>query len=67
VELLRNSLLAIRLGLFGDQSLEAELSRQLTEASKELWQRQGGVGPVIVSQNEGGLPLYLLAGPASNG
>ena len=62
VELLRSSMQAIRLGLFADPSVEPELSRQLSEASKELWQRQGGVGLTIVSQDEGGMKLYLLAG-----
>ncbi len=65
VELLRGSMQWVRLGLFGDQTVEESLRGQLTEASKELWQRQGGAGLTIVSQDEGGLTLYLLAGAGS--
>jgi hypothetical protein len=52
----------VRLGLFPDQGAEDDLSRQLSEASKDLWSRQGGVGLTIVNQLERGLRLYLLAG-----
>lgn len=62
VELLRQGVLWVRLGLFPDTSAEDALSRQLSEASKDLWARQGGVGLTIVSQVERGLRLYLLAG-----
>ncbi len=62
VELLRQGVLWVRLGLFPDQGAEDSLSRQMGEASKDLWSRQGGVGLTIVSQVERGLRLYLLAG-----
>jgi hypothetical protein len=62
VELLRGSMQWVRLGLFGDQSVEEPLRGQLTEASAELWLRQGAAGLTIVSQDERGLVLYLLAG-----
>jgi hypothetical protein len=62
VELLRQAVLWVRLGLFPDQGAEDALSRQLGEASKDLWSRQGGVGLTIVNQIERGLRLYLLAG-----
>jgi hypothetical protein len=61
-ELLRQGVLWVRLGLFPDQAAEESLARQLAEASRELWSRQGGVGLTIVSQTENGLLLYLLAG-----
>ncbi len=66
VELLRSSMQSVRLGLFGDQTVEESLQQQLTEASNELWQRQGGAGLTIVSQDERGLILYLLAGSDPN-
>jgi hypothetical protein len=66
VELLRGSMQWVRLGLFGDQSVEESLRQQLTDASKELWQRQGGAGLTIVAQDERGLILYLLAGADRN-
>lgn len=62
VELLRQAVLWVRLGLFPDQAAEDALSQQLRDASKELWSRQGGVGLTIVDQVEHGLRLYLLAG-----
>ena len=67
VELLRGSMQWVRLGLFGDQTVEESLRPQLTEASKELWQRQGGAGLTIISQDEQGLALYLLAGADRGG
>jgi hypothetical protein len=66
VELLRQGVLWVRLGLFPDQGAEQALSQQLTEASRDLWMRQGGVGLQIVSQEERGLVLYLLEGSDSN-
>ncbi len=60
VELLRQGVLWVRLGLFPDQGAEAALRQQLLEASRELWTRQGGVGLMIVSQGERGRVLYLL-------
>jgi hypothetical protein len=66
VELLRGSMQSVRLGLFGDQTVEESLRQQLTEASRELWQREGGAGLTIVSQDEQGLLLYLLAGADPN-
>jgi hypothetical protein len=62
VELLRQAVQWVRLGLFPDQGAEDALSRQLAEASRDLWLRQGGVGLNIVNQTERGLPLYLLTG-----
>ena len=62
VELLRQAVLWVRLGLFPDQGAEEALGRQLGDASKDLWSRQGGVGLTIVNQIEHGLRLYLLAG-----
>jgi hypothetical protein len=67
VELLRQAVLAVRLGLFPDQGAEDDLARQLTEASRDLWSRQGGVGLNIVDQTERGLRLYLLAGSDARG
>lgn len=61
VELLRQGMLWVRLGLFPDQGAEQALSQQLTEASRDLWTRQGGVGLAIVTQQERGRVLYLLA------
>ena len=66
MELLRQGVLWVRLGLFPDQGAEQALSQQLTEASRDLWMRQGGVGLQIVSQEERGLVLYLLEGSDSN-
>jgi hypothetical protein len=62
VELLRQGVLWVRLGLFPDQGAEDALDRQLAEASRDLWSRQGGSGLTIVNQVERGLRLYLLAG-----
>jgi hypothetical protein len=62
VELLRQAVLWVRLGLFPDAGAEDALSKQLGEASKDLWSRQGGVGLTIVNQIEHSLRLYLLAG-----
>jgi len=65
LELLRQGVLWVRLGLFPDASAEEALSRQLAEASRELWTRQGGVGLMIVSQEARGFRLYVLAGSDS--
>lgn len=62
VELLRQSLLATRLGLFPDPGAEPTLSEQLTDASRELWTRQGSVGLVNSVQEAQGRRIYLLAG-----
>jgi hypothetical protein len=62
VELLRQGVLWVRLGLFPDQGAEEALARQLAEASRDLWSRQGGAGLTIANQIERGLRLYLLAG-----
>ncbi len=62
VELLRQAVLWVRLGLFPDVGAEEALARQLSEASRELWLRQGGVGLTVVDQLEHGLRLYMLAG-----
>jgi hypothetical protein len=62
VELLRQGLLASRLGLFPEANAEAVLSDQLLEASRDLWTRQGGVGLVNMTQDVDGLRFYLLAG-----
>jgi hypothetical protein len=61
VELLRQGVLWTRLGLFPDHAEEA-LSQQLTDASRQLWTRQGGAGLVIVAQQAQGARYYLLAG-----
>jgi len=62
VELLRQGVLWVRLGLFPDQGAELALSEQLAEASRDLWTRQGSIGLTIVSREERGRALYLLAG-----
>ena len=62
VELLRQALLAVRLGLFPDSSAEKPLSEQLSDASRELWTRQGSVGLVNSVQEAQGRRFYLLAG-----
>jgi hypothetical protein len=63
VELLRQGLLWTRLGLFPDHAEEA-LSQQLSEASRQLWTRQGGAGLTIVVQQAHGQRFYLLSGSA---
>jgi hypothetical protein len=62
VELLRQGLLAVRLGLFPDLDAERTLSEQLSDASRELWTRQGSVGLVNSVQEVQGRRFYLLAG-----
>ena len=62
VELLRQGVLWVRLGLFTDQGAEQALSEQLAEASRDLWTRQGSIGLTIVSREERGRALYLLTG-----
>lgn len=62
VELLRQGVLWVRLGLFPDQGAEQALSQQLAEASQDLWARQGSMGLTIVSREERGRVLYLLSG-----
>lgn len=62
VALLRQALLATRLGLFPDPGAEAPLSEQLTDASRELWTRQGSVGLVNALQEAPGRRIYLLVG-----
>jgi len=61
VELLRQGVLWTRLGLFPDHA-EAALSKQLSEASRQLWSRQGGAGLTIVVQEAQGQRFYLLSG-----
>jgi hypothetical protein len=65
VELLRQGVLWVRLGLFPDQSAEEALSGQLAEASRELWSRQGSVGLMLGSHEEQDVRLYLLTGSDS--
>lgn len=62
VELLRQGVLWLRLGLFPDAGVEEALTRQLSEASGDLWSRQGSAGLTIVNQVEQGIRMYLLAG-----
>lgn len=62
VELLRQALLSVRLGLFPDPNAEKTLSEQLNDASRELWTRQGSVGLVNSAQEAQGRRFYLLAG-----
>ncbi len=62
VELLRQGLLAIRLGLFPEPDTEKELSAQLVEASRDLWTRQGSVGLVNILQEDQEQRFYLLSG-----
>lgn len=62
VELLRQGVLWVRLGLFPDGDAEEALARQLSEASADLWSRGGGAGLTIVNQVEQGMRMYLLAG-----
>jgi hypothetical protein len=62
VELLRQSLLATRLGLFPDPGAEKPLSDQLLTASRELWTRQGGEGLMNVVQEAQGQRYHLLSG-----
>lgn len=62
VELLRQGVLWVRLGLFPGQDAEQALSQQLAEASRDLWTRQGSAGLTIVSREERGRALYLLSG-----
>lgn len=64
-ELLRQGVLWVRLGLFPNQNVEAALSQQLADASRELRTRHGGVGLNITSQQEQGRVLYLLSGSDS--
>ena len=61
VELLRQSLLATRLGLFPDPGAEKPLSDQLLTASRDLWTRQGGEGLVNIVQEAQGQRYYLLS------
>lgn len=60
VELLRQAMLWVRLGLFPG-NVEELLSGQLGEAASALWSRQGGVGLTVVSQQAAGRRFYLLA------
>jgi hypothetical protein len=62
VELLRQALLATRLGLFPDPGAEKPLSDQLLTASRDLWTRQGSEGLVNVVQEAEGQRYYLLSG-----
>ena len=62
VELLRQGLLATRLGLFPDPAAEKLLSDQLIVASNNLWTRQGSVGLVNSVQQVQGQSYYLLSG-----
>lgn len=61
VELLRQGVLWSRLGLFPDHAEEV-LSKQLSDASRQLWTRQGGAGLTVIAQDVGGRRFYLLAG-----
>ncbi|MCU0500203.1 MAG: hypothetical protein MUC51_00290 [Anaerolineae bacterium] len=62
VELLRQALLAARLGLFPDPAAEKPLHDQLLTASRDLWTRQGGEGLLNVVQEAQGQRYYLLSG-----
>jgi hypothetical protein len=62
VELLRQALLATRLGLFPDSAAEKPLSDQLLDASRDLWARQGSEGLVNSVQEVQGQRFYLLSG-----
>lgn len=62
IELLRQGLLMVRLGLFPDGAAEEALAQQLLDASQELWSRQGGVGLRTTSQETRGYLYYVLAG-----
>lgn len=62
IELLRQGVLMVRLGLFPNQAAEAALAQQLFDASRELRSRQGGAGLRVTQQNARGYPVYLLTG-----
>lgn len=62
IELLRQGVLAVRLGLFPNQAAEEALAQQLIEASQELRTRQGDIGLRVTKQDARGYPIYLLAG-----
>jgi hypothetical protein len=62
VELLRQALLATRLGLFPDPGAEQPLRDQLLAASADLWTRQGESGLRNVVREAQGYRNYLLFG-----
>ena len=61
VELLRQGVLWARLGILPEH-VETALSEQLSDASRQLWTRQGNAGLLITPQDVRGQRLYLLAG-----
>jgi hypothetical protein len=65
VELLRQSVLWTRLGLFPGEA-EDKLRADLIDAARQLWTRQGGAGLTVVAQDVNSRLLYLLAGSDSS-
>ncbi len=65
VELLRQAMLWVRLGLFPG-NVEELLSGQLSDAASALWARQGGVGLTVTSQQMAGRRFYVLADGAAS-
>lgn len=61
VELLRQGVLWARLGILPEH-VETALSEQLSDASRQLWTRQGNAGLLITSQAVRSQSLYLLVG-----
>jgi hypothetical protein len=66
VELLRQGVLWSRLGLL-PASVEDALNEKLTDASRQLWTRQGNAGLTIVVQDVGTSRFYLLSGSSREG
>jgi hypothetical protein len=66
VELLRQGVLWSRLGLL-PAGVEDALSEKLTDASRQLWTRQGNAGMTVVVQNVDGSRFYLLSGSSREG
>jgi hypothetical protein len=66
VELLRQGVLWSRLGLL-PASVEDALSEKLTDASRQLWTRQGNAGLTIVVQDVDASRFYLLSGSSREG
>ncbi|HEX9115095.1 MAG TPA: hypothetical protein VGA61_03440, partial [Anaerolineae bacterium] len=61
MQLLQQGLLWVRLGLFPDR-VEASLSQQLVDVSRQVWTRRGSAGLVVAVQDVEGRRYYLLAG-----
>jgi hypothetical protein len=66
VELLRQGLLWSRLGLL-PAGVEDVLSEKLSDASRQLWTRQGNAGLTVAEQDVDGSRFYLLSGSARQG